>query len=134
MYTVGGKQDPRTSSVLIDCEVQEMSPGDECVSSVATETVVCVSYNSNGKSNKKEALSVCSAEGGKTAKERVTTLEENVEQLTNTTCIPKPKGTNNTEKKGSKGTSGTLSATTAKDSGGPPNVNENTCLEGIAFT
>lgn len=133
MYTVGGKQDPRTSSVLIDCEVQEMSPGDECVSSVATETVVCVSYNSNGKNNKKEALSVCSAEGGKTAKERVS-LEENVEQLTNTTCIPKPKGTNNTEKKGSKGTSGTLSATTAKDSGGPPNVNENTCLEGIAFT
>lgn len=132
MFTVSGKQDP--GSVLIDCEVQEMSPGDECVSSVATETVVCVSDNSNGKNNKKEALSVCSVEGGKTAKDRVTNLEENVEQPTNTTCIPKPKGTKDTEKKGSKGTSGTLSATTAKDGGGPPNVNENTCLEGIAFT
>ena len=117
---------------MISRELQEKSPGDECVSSVVTEPVsACVVCNNNAKDNhEKETLSVCSEEKGSTAKERALTsktLEENADQPIKTTDI---------EKEGSKGASGTLTTAiaNAKDSEGSQEGDENLCLKGIAFT
>lgn len=122
---------------MINREVQEMSPGDKCVSSVVTEPVsVCVVCNNNAN-HEKEALSVCSEEKGRTAKERAVTsktLEENVDQPKKPTDIEKPKGVKKTEKEGSKGASGPLTTTNAKDNEGSQEVDENLCLKGITFT
>lgn len=124
---------------MINREVQEMSPGAKCVSSVVTEPVsVCVVCNNNAKDNhEKEALSVCSEEKGRTAKERALTsktLEKNVDQPKKPIDIEKSKGVKKTEKEGSKGASGPLTTTNAKDSEGSQEVDENLCLKGITFT
>lgn len=123
---------------MIDCEGQKMSPGDERVSSEVTETVsVCVVYNNDGNNNhEKGTPAVCSEESGTSAKERATseTLKKNEKQSTNMTSIAKSKGRKNIEKKGSKGASSTLTTSKARHSEGPQNVEDNTCLEGIAYT
>ena len=138
IFTAGEKQVPSPGSVLLNCEVQEMSPGDESVSSVVTEPVAAgaVCNNNDNNNREKEALSVCSEERGTTTTQRATSkiLQENLEQPTKATCIAKPKGAKDREERGFKGERCTLATTKAKSSKGPQEVDENTCLEGIVFT
>ena len=123
IFTVGDEQGarPRTGSVLIECDVREMSSKNESVSSEVTESVpVCVEDGAFAGIDVKEA--------------ETETLKGNQSQSTNTIPVPKAKRKEKKQKKGSKGASSTLTATDAKDTEGPQNVDENTCFEGIAFT
>lgn len=113
---------PGTGSVLTECDVREMSAKIESVSSEVTEAVpLCVEDGGSA--------GIYVKEGDETA-----TLKGNESQSTNTTPVSKAKRKKKKQKKGSTGTKSTLTATNAKDSEGPQNVEENTCLEGIAFT
>ena len=122
-FTVGDEQGarPRTGSVLIECDVREMSSKNESVSSEVTESVpICLEDGAFAGIDVKE---------GETE-----TVKGSESQSTNTIPVPKAKKKKKKQKKGPKGASGTLTATNAKDSEVPQNVDENTCLEGIAFT
>ena len=123
IFTVGDEQGarPRTGSALIEGVVREMSSKNESVSSEVTESVPIAVEDG--------------AFAGIDVKERETeTLKENESQSTNTIPVPKGKRKKKKQKKGSKGASGTLTTTNAKDSEGSQEVDENLCLKGITFT
>ena len=127
-FLVSDKEGPKTTKVLVDCEVQEMSLKDESVTSdVMKMGSVCEVYNDeNNNNHEKEALSVCFEESGTTAKEKATnvTLDENENQPTNTSKARKKK-----QKKASKATSSTLTTTKVEDSKSQK-VDDDTSLEG----
>ena len=128
-FLVSDKEGPKTTKVLVDCEVQEMSLKDESVTSdVMKMGSVCEVYNDeNNNNHEKETLSVCFEESGTTAKEKATnvTLDENERnQPTNTSKSRKKK-----QKKASKATNSTLTTTKVVDSKSQ-NVDDDTSFEG----
>lgn len=128
-FLVGDKEGPKTSNVLVDCEVHEMSLKDESVASdVMKMGSVCEVYNNeNNNSHEKEALSVCFEESGTPAKEKAmnVTLDENERnQPTNTSKARKKK-----QKKASKATNSTLTTIKVVDSKSQKE-DDDTSLEG----
>ena len=123
VFLVGDKGGPKTSNLLVDREVQEMSLKDE---SMKMGSVCEVYNNDNNNNHEKEALSVCFEERDTTAKEKTTnvTLDENEIQPTNTSKTGKKK-----QKKVSNAASSTLTTTKVVDSKSQK-VDDDTSLEG----
>ena len=129
-YLVADKQGPKTSNVLVDCKVQEMSLKDESVTSnVMKMGSVCEVFNTDNNNNhEKEAPSVCFEESETTAKEKATngTLNENENQTINTNTR---KARKKKQKKASKGASSTPTTTRVVDSKSQK-VDDDKSLEG----